>query len=202
MRKAVISLLLVAGLLIAGCGSSSSSSSSKATQSTAATSSAATQAAADTGGCPHNPVRFAVEPYDTGPALQKAYATLASALQTNLGCKVALIVSNSYVAEIEAMRGDQVEIGEFGGLGYVLAHHIAHAQSVAAFGAPHGKPTTYTAGIWVPRGSSIKTVSQLRGKTLALASTTSTSGALYPVYALVQAGFKCHQVASCDGVTL
>ena len=35
-----------------------------------------------------------------------------------------------------------------------------------------------------------------------LADTTSTSGALYPVYALDQAGFHCHQVTSCQGVTI
>ena len=212
MRKTILGLLL-AGLLLAGCGSSSSSNKSSAgsgsatagsATSAAGSSSATTQAAANTSAasCPDNPVTFAVEPYDAGPALQKAYQTLAGALQTNLGCKVALTINSSYVAEIEAMRADKVDIGEFGPLGYVFAKKIAHAEPVAAFGTPDHKPTTYTAGIWVPKASSIKTVSELKGKTLALAETTSTSGALYPVYALVQAGFKCHQVASCEGVTI
>ena len=206
MKNAAVSLLLLAALVIVGCGSSSSSSSSSsatgASNSAASSTASATPAAAAGGGCPHRPIRFAVEPYDSGPTLEKAYTSLTAAIQTNLGCPVQLIISNSYVAEIEAMRGDQLELGEFGPLGYVLAHQIAHAQPLAAFGDAHGKPVTYTAGIWVPKSSPITTVAQLRGKTLALSSTTSTSGALYPVYALVQAGFKCHQVASCDGVTI
>jgi ABC-type phosphate/phosphonate transport system substrate-binding protein len=165
MKKAAISLLL-AGLVLAGCGSSSSSSSSSATSSAAATSSsaAATPVAAKTS-CPHTPVRFAVEPYDTGPALEKAYGSLATDISQKLGCKVQLIISNSYVAEIEAMRGGQLEMGEFGPLGYVLAHKIAGAQPIAAFGDKTGHPDTYTAGIWVKKSSPIISLTQLKGKT-------------------------------------
>ena len=195
MKKAAVSLLLI-GLTLAGCGSSSSSSSSSAAATNAASKSAST-----TVSCPHSPVRFAVEPYDTGPALEAAYKSLASDLQTGLGCPVQLVISNSYVAEIEAMKADQLEIGEFGPLGYVLAHRLAAAQPVAAFGDTSGKPDTYTAGIWVPKGSPIKTLAQLKGKTLALSSTTSTSGGLYPISALVNAGFKCTPT-SCQGVNI
>src|ERR1039457_3654042 len=63
MKKAAITLLL-AGLTLAGCGSSSSSSSSATTSNAAATAAPATKVS-----CPHSPVRFAIEPYDTGPAL-------------------------------------------------------------------------------------------------------------------------------------
>ena len=197
MKKAAISLVL-GGLVLVGCGSSSSSSSS-----TSATAASATSAgtAASTSACPHNPVRFAVEPYDTGPALEAAYKSLASDLQTKLGCPVQLIISNSYVAEIDAMRAGQLEIGEFGPLGYVLAHQIADAQPVAAFGDTSGKPDTYTAGIWVPKKSSITSLKQLNGKTVALSSTTSTSGGLYPISALIIAGFKCTPTG-CQGVTV
>ena len=204
MKKAAVSLLLFAALGAAGCGSSSTSNSTSssasaapaaATTSAAATSSAA--AAAST--CPHNPVRFAVEPYDTGPALEKAYGSLATDIGQALGCKVQLIISNSYVAEIEAMRGGNLEMGEFGPLGYILAHKIANAQPVAAFGDKSGKPDVYTAGIWVKKSSPITSLKQLSGKKIALSSTTSTSGGLYPISALINAGFKC-TVSGCQGL--
>ena len=174
-------------IVLAGCGSSSSSSTKTS--------------AASGGACPHNPVRFAVEPYDTGPALETAYKSLASDLQAKLGCPVQLIISNSYVAEIDAMRAGQLDLGEFGPLGYVLAHKIANAQPIVAFGDTNGQPDVYTAGIWVPKSSSVTSLKQLGGKTLALSSTTSTSGGLYPVSALISAGFKCTPSA-CQGVSV
>lgn len=205
MRKAAISLLLPTALTLAlaGCGSSSSSSSSKSASSAAAgsasSSSSASPVASTSAGCPHDPVRFAVEPYDTGPALEKAYSSLATDIGQKLGCHVQLIISNSYVAEIEAMRGGNLEMGEFGPLGYILAHRIADAQPVAAFGDKNGQPDTYTAGLWVKKSSPVTSLKQLNGKTVALSSTTSTSGGLYPISALMAAGFKC-TVTTCQGI--
>ena len=75
MKKAALSLAL-ASLALAGCGSSSSSSPTATSASNAAHTSNTT-AASTAAVCPHNPVRFAVEPYDTGPALEAAYKSLA-----------------------------------------------------------------------------------------------------------------------------
>lgn len=189
MKKIATITCALAALVAAGCGSSSSPTPKTTSKTASATV------------CPHSPVIFAVEPYDTGPALEKAYASLATDLSKGLGCPVKLTISNSYVAEIDAMRGGNIDIGEFGPLGYVLAHKIANAQPVAAFGDVNGKPDTYTAGIWVPKGSAVKSLGQLKGKTIALSSTTSTSGGLYPISALINAGFKC-TATSCQGITL
>lgn len=151
--------------------------------------------------CPANPIVFAVEPYDNPGPLEKAYSSLASDLQQKLGCTVKLTVTDSYVAEIEAMKAGHIQIGEFGPLGYVLAHQIADAQPVAAFGDADGKPDVYTAGIYVKKGSGITSLKQLSGKTIALSSSTSTSGGLYPLSALIDAGFKCTAASlSCQGV--
>ncbi|MBV9603860.1 MAG: phosphate/phosphite/phosphonate ABC transporter substrate-binding protein [Solirubrobacterales bacterium] len=197
--KKVACTIVLAGLVLAGCGSSSSSSSTSST--TKAANAANTSKASSGAGCPNGAVQFAVEPYDTGPALEAAYKSLASDLSAKLGCPVKLIISNTYVDEIETMRAGKIDMGEFGPLGYVLAHQIADAQPVAAFGDVNGKPDTYTAGIWVPKSSPITSLKQLAGKTLALSSTTSTSGGLYPISALIAAGFKCTP-SSCQGVNI
>ena len=197
----VLSLLAAAAIALAGCGSSTKTTTTTTAATTpASTSSASTSSSA---GCPHNPVRFAVEPYDTGSALESAYKSLASDLGQKLGCPVQLIISNSYAAEISAMAGGNLEMGEFGPLGYVLAHTIADAQPVAAFGDTNGKPDIYYAGLWVKKSSPITSLKQLGGKTVGLSGATSTSGGLYPLSALINAGFKCTAATlSCQGVTI
>src|SRR3974377_475138 len=66
--------------------------------------------------CPNGKVRFAVEPYDSGPKFTGAYQALTKALQTNLGCPVKLTITNNYTAEVEAMRAKQLDVREFGPL--------------------------------------------------------------------------------------
>jgi phosphonate transport system substrate-binding protein len=72
----------------------------------------------------------------------------------------------------------------------VFASRRADAQAVASFGLSDGSLSSYTAGIWVPKDSSIKTVADLKGHSFALGSTGSTSGDALPRYAIQQAGLK------------
>jgi len=138
--------------------------------------------------CPHGKVNFGVEPYDAGAKFTGAYKALTAALSKNLGCPVSLIINTNYTAEVEAMKAGKIDVGEFGPLGYIFAHQIAHAQPVAVFADKHGKPVTYTAAIWVPQDSTINTVADLKGHTIAFSDPGSTSGNLMPRYALIKAG--------------
>src|SRR5262249_32294142 len=135
--------------------------------------------------CPGGKVRFGVEPYDTGANFTNAYKALTKSLSQNLGCSVQLVVTNNYTAEVEAMRAGKLDVAEFGPLGYIFAQKLSKAQIVAVFGTKQRKPVTYTAAIWVPNGSPITTVADLKGHSLALSDPASTSGNLYPRYALI-----------------
>lgn len=137
--------------------------------------------------CPNGQVNFGVEPYDSGAKFIGAYKALTSALSQNLGCPVKLLIAENYTAEVEAMKAQKLDVGEFGPLGYIFAHSLAKAQPVAVFADKSGKPVTYTAAIWVPIDSPIKTVAQLKGHTIAFSDPGSTSGNLMPRYALIQA---------------
>ena len=99
-----------------------------------------------------------------------------------------MFVTTNYNAEIEAMRNDKLEIGEFGPLGYVLAHQVAKAEAVAAFGDKAGKPDTYWASLVTYPGSGIKTVAEIKGHAFAFSDPASTSGHLFPAYGLRKAG--------------
>jgi len=146
-------------------------------------------AAADADACPDGgTVRFGVEPYDTAARLVPIYEKVGKLIGDKLGCPVEVFVATSYNAEIEAMRNGKLEIGEFGPLGYVLAHQVAKAEAVAAFGTDDGKPDTYWASIVTYPDSGIKTVADIRGHSFAFSDPASTSGHLFPAYGLRKAG--------------
>jgi phosphonate transport system substrate-binding protein len=140
--------------------------------------------------CPNGSVNFGVEPYDAGAKFTAAYQSLTTVLSKSLNCPVNLIITDNYTNEVEAMRAGKIDVGEFGPLGYIFAHSIAKAQPVAVFADKSGKPVTYTAALWVPADSPIKTISDLKGKTVAFSDPGSTSGNLLPRYAIIQAGLN------------
>lgn len=139
--------------------------------------------------CPNDgTVRFGVEPYESTARLLPVYTDLSNLIGKKIGCKVELYVATSYNAEIEAMRNGKLEIGEFGPLGYVLAHQVAHAEAVAGFSGDDGKPATYYASIVTYPGSGIKTIADVKGKSFAYSDPASTSGHLFPAYGLRKNG--------------
>jgi len=140
--------------------------------------------------CPNGTLSFGVEPYDDASVLIPAYQALAANLGQELGCKVNLQIATSYVAEILAMKNGKLDLGEFGPAGFVFASQQAGALPLTSFADKNGQLSTYTAGIWVKKGSPITSVKKLAGHTLALAETGSTSGDWVPRYALIQAGVQ------------
>lgn len=139
--------------------------------------------------CPNDGVvRFGVEPYESSQRLLPVYTDLAKMIGDKLGCTVQLYVATSYNAEIEAMRNNKLEFGQFGPLGYVLAHQVAHAQAVATFAGEQGKPATYYASIVTWPGSGVKTLADVKGRSFAYADPASTSGHLFPAFGLSKNG--------------
>jgi len=139
--------------------------------------------------CPNDGVvRFGVEPYESAQRMLPVYTDLSKLIGKKLGCDVQLYVATSYNAEIEAMRNGKLEFGQFGPLGYVLAHQVAHAQAVATFAGENGKPATYTASIVTWPGSTVKTLADVKGKSFAYADPSSTSGHLFPAFGLRKSG--------------
>ncbi|SDE34771.1 phosphate/phosphite/phosphonate ABC transporter substrate-binding protein [Nocardioides lianchengensis] len=164
---ALAALATTVSLLTAGCGGSSSAEKSAT--------------------CPGGQVRFGVEPYEDPEKLTPAYEAVAGALEKALDCPVEVTIVEDYSAEVLAMANDQLELGQFGPLGYVFASDKADAEAIASFGTADGEVSTYTAGIWVPKGSDLAEVGALAGHSLALGSVGSTSGDALPREALAEA---------------
>ncbi|MBV8085933.1 MAG: phosphate/phosphite/phosphonate ABC transporter substrate-binding protein [Chloroflexi bacterium] len=129
-------------------------------------------------------MRFGVETFETAAKLDTQYRPYVAQLASNLGCKVELSITTSYNAEIEAMRAGKLELAEFGPLGYVLAHQVANAQVVATFADQNNKPATYYASIVTWPGSGITDLKGIAGHSFAYSDPASTSGYLFPAYAI------------------
>jgi phosphonate transport system substrate-binding protein len=140
--------------------------------------------------CPNGgTVRFGVEPFEAAAKVQPLFDQIGQMVGAKLGCKVEVFVATNYNAEIEAMRAGKLEIAEFGPLGYILAHQIAHAEAVATYATPDGKkPAVYFASIVTQPGSGITSLKQVAGRSFAYSDPDSTSGHLFPAYALRKAG--------------
>lgn len=146
---------------------------------------AAAQAASP---CPNGVIHYGVIPYDASAAFVPLYHKIAHIISEKMGCPVDLEIGTSYNATIEAMRAGKVDIAEFGPLSYILASKIADAQVVATYANPAGQPDTYTASIVTWPGSGITTLKGVAGHTFAYSDPASTSGHLFPAYALKSAG--------------
>jgi len=133
-------------------------------------------------------IRFGVEPYDTAARLVPIYEKIGNLISSKVGCPVQVFVATGYNAEIEAMRNGKLDLAEFGPLGYVLAHQVAKAEPVGAFGGADNKPVSYWASIVTYPSSGIKTTADIRGHSFAFSDAASTSGHLFPAYGLRKAG--------------
>jgi phosphonate transport system substrate-binding protein len=99
---------------------------------------------------------------------------------------VRVTVASDYAAVVEALRNKSADLAFLHPAGYVLANREAKATIVAQ-DRWHGN-TSYKARIFVRKDSGIKTLEELRGKTIAFVDPTSTSGYVWPMVLLIKRG--------------
>jgi phosphonate transport system substrate-binding protein len=107
-------------------------------------------------------------------------------LSALVGMPVRVTVASDYAAVIEALRNRTADLAFVHPGGYVLASREAKARIVAK-NLWHGK-SSFTSRIFVRRESGIKTVEELRGRTIAFVDPASSSGYIYPMVLLIKRG--------------
>ena len=100
-------------------------------------------------------------------------------LKESLGMPVKHFVATDYAGVIEALRNGSADMGFMGPLQYVLAHKHAGAQPI--LGEVYKGNAYYTSRIFVRKDSGLKTLADLKGKTIAFTDPISSSGYLYPL---------------------
>jgi phosphonate transport system substrate-binding protein len=159
-RHSIPSLLFAAGLLIASLGGR--------------------PAAAQTS------LHLALTPSQKPTDLMVAGEAFGAALGKLVGVPVRVTVASDYAAVVEALRNRTADLAFVHPAGYVLANREAKAMIVAK-DQWHGN-TSYTSRIYVRKESGLKTLEDLRGKTIAFVDPSSTSGYVYPMVMLIEKG--------------
>jgi phosphonate transport system substrate-binding protein len=101
-----------------------------------------------------------------------------------VGMPVRVTVASDYAAVIEALRNRTADLAFVHPGGYVLASREAKARIVAK-NLWHGK-ASFTARFYVRKESGLKTLEDLRGKTMAFIDPASSSGYIYPMVHLIE----------------
>ncbi len=125
-------------------------------------------------------VNFGVIPVAGTTSVKDTFGALANYLEKTLGVKVNLQSAGDYAGVITAMQHKHVDIAYFGPKSYVEAAKRAGAEAVATeVDAESGLPG-YNGIIITKKGSGLKTLEDIKGKTWAFTDSNSTSGTLVP----------------------
>jgi phosphonate transport system substrate-binding protein len=133
-----------------------------------------------------NGLHLVLTPSQKPTDLLAAGEDFGAALGKLVGVPVRVTVASDYAAVIEALRNRTADLAFVHPVGYVLANREAKA-TILARNLWHGK-SSFTARIYVRRDSGIKSLEELRGKTMAFVDPASSSGYTYPMVLLIQRG--------------
>jgi phosphonate transport system substrate-binding protein len=131
-------------------------------------------------------LHLALTPSQKPTDLLVAGEAFGAALGKLIGVPVRVTVASDYAAVVEALRNRTADLAFVHPAGYVLANREAKAMIVAK-DQWHGN-TSYTSRIYVRKESGLKTLEELRGKTIAFVDPSSTSGYVYPMVMLIEKG--------------
>ena len=132
------------------------------------------------------PLHLVLTPSQKPTDLMAAGEEFAVALGKLVGQPIRLTVASDYAGVIEALRNKTADLAFVHPGGYVLANREAKAMIIAK-DRWHGN-TSYTSRIYVRKESGIKSLEELKGKTMAFVDPASASGYIYPMVMLIQKG--------------
>ncbi len=127
---------------------------------------------------------FAFQPQENPDALAPDVEALADYMTEKTDIKSEVFLPTSYASVVEALRSDNADVAYFSGWPYLVAHREAGVELVAAE-VRNGNPF-YHSQWYVAKDSGIETLSDLKGKSVAFTSPTSTSGYLFPVAKMIE----------------
>jgi phosphonate transport system substrate-binding protein len=134
---------------------------------------------------------FAPVPAENAAAAIANWAPFVRALEKELGIKVEQVNPTDYAGVIEAQLSNKVDLAMYGPFSYYLATQAgAKIDPVAVIVSQIGTPAVYRSYLVAKADSSINSINDLKGKKVCFVDTASTSGYLYPLLGLKDAGLS------------
>ena len=125
-------------------------------------------------------------PDEAPTELQRKFAPLGQYLEKELGMKVQFVPVSDYAAVVTALNADQIDMAWLGGFTFVQASQRGKVVPLVQ----REEDSRFTSKYIVNADSGISKLQQLKGKSFAFGSASSTSGHLMPRYFLQKQHIK------------
>jgi phosphonate transport system substrate-binding protein len=116
-------------------------------------------------------------PDESPTELARKAAPLVKYLESKLGVKVEFTPVSDYAASVEALANKQIDLAWFGGLTFVQANIRSGGKMIPLVQREEDEKFR---SVFITSDPTIKTLADLKGKTLSFGSASSTSGHVMP----------------------
>ena len=127
-------------------------------------------------------------PDEAPTELARKFKPLGDYLEKETGLKVEWTPVTDYAAVVEGMVTNKIDLAWLGGFTFIQAKLRTNGGATPI--AQRAEDEIFTSKFIVPADSTAKTLADLKGKTFAFGSPSSTSGSLMPRFFLLKAGIN------------
>ena len=121
-------------------------------------------------------VRLGVVPDQSADKLRHRYAPLIEYLVKTTGQNIELVIASSYSHLLQLFENREIDLANFGGLGFVQAHTFYNAEPLVM----REIDTRFTSWFMVQAGNDTASITAMQGKRFSFGSRLSTSGHVMP----------------------
>ncbi len=131
-------------------------------------------------------LRVSAIPDEAPTELQRKFKPLGAYLEQQLGMKVEFVPVSDYAAVVEALASDRLDMAWLGGFTFVQTR-LKTGNAIPL--VQREQDATFTSK-YITANHAVKSLQDLKGKTFAFGSVSSTSGSLMPRFFMLKDGIK------------
>lgn len=131
-------------------------------------------------------LRVSAIPDEAPTELQRKFKPLGAYLEQQLGMKVEFVPVSDYAAVVEALASDRLDMAWLGGFTFVQTR-LKTGNAIPL--VQREQDATFTSK-YITANPAVKSLQDLKGKTFAFGSVSSTSGSLMPRFFMLKDGIK------------